>query len=176
MRTLNRSQLASSDHAVQVGVVSVGQHFPFWVRQQAPILLCVSAAEPGPVAYLGRGAEVSVAPRPRANPAVQRPVTSLPGRPVTAANSPVTAVNSSPAGYGPLIWLRVKVQACRIFQLRLYLGPQTSVWFQHWICNIPDLYPCQGDPERSAHHRRLRRSQAWHRRPPQSSCHLPCVG
>eukprot|EP00884_Botryococcus_braunii_P019130 jgi/Botrbrau1/5900/Bobra.0366s0078.1 len=50
----------------QVGVASVGEPIPFWVRGQAALRLTVSAAEPGPLVRLVQGTEVAVAPRPRA--------------------------------------------------------------------------------------------------------------
>ena len=53
---------------MQLGVVSVGQPFPFWAGRQTPLFLRVATAEPAPLVRLTRGLELAVAPRPRKRP------------------------------------------------------------------------------------------------------------
>ncbi|BDA47966.1 probable peroxisome biogenesis factor 1 [Coccomyxa sp. Obi] len=80
----------------QVGVVSVGQPFPFWVRGQSVLTLRVATARPEPVVRLALGAEVSVAPCPRVRPQVA----------AAAEGASVDAQPSAPSA--PAAWLRLQ--------------------------------------------------------------------
>lgn len=71
--------------ALQVGVVQVGQAFPFWVRQQTVLQLKVSTALPASLVRLAVGAEVAIAPRPRRTLAQQKAL--LPGASSTSSQS-----------------------------------------------------------------------------------------
>ena len=82
---------------MQVGVVSVGQPFPFWVRGQSALTLRVATARPEPVVRLALGAEVSVAPCPRVRP---QPAAATDGASVDAQPSALSA---------PAAWLRLQV-------------------------------------------------------------------
>lgn len=81
----------------QVGVVSLGQQFPFWVRGQSVLTLTVAAAAPEHVVRLARGLELSVAPRPRRRPQATRPATD----PGSADSDALPAI--------PAAWLRLQV-------------------------------------------------------------------
>lgn len=84
----------------QVGVVAVGQPFPFWVRKNTMLTLRVSAAVPADLVRLVHGSEVYVAPRPR-----QRAVP-----PVGAVGSGAAAnALRAPAPPLPPVWLRIQV-------------------------------------------------------------------
>ena len=81
---------------MQVGLVRVQQPFPVWV-QGAPIYIKATSAEPAPLAWLGDGTELHIAPRPRRSQA--------------AAQQPHAAPTAAPArqpAAAPL-WLRVQV-------------------------------------------------------------------
>ena len=82
---------------MQVGVVSVGQPFPFWVRGQSVLTLRVATARPEPVVRLALGAEVSVAPCPRVRPQAQAEVNGA------SVDAP------SDASAVPATWLRLQV-------------------------------------------------------------------
>ena len=89
---------------MQVGVVRVGQPFPFWVRSQMQLILKVSAAVPADLVRLVVGAEVAVAPRPRSRP-------PAPGGGIPA---PAEAEADGVEGYKgkevqKKMWLRVQV-------------------------------------------------------------------
>ena len=60
----------------QVGVVQVGQAFPFWVRHQTVLRMKVSTALPASLVGLVPGSEVAVAPRPRRTLAQQNALQS----------------------------------------------------------------------------------------------------
>ena len=60
----------------QVGVVQVGQAFPFWVRHQTVLRMKVSTALPASLVRLVPGSEVAVAPRPRRTLAKQNALQS----------------------------------------------------------------------------------------------------
>ena len=78
--------------------MEAGRPFPFWVRGQAVLTLRVASAEPADVVRLTRGAEVAVAPRPRAwARAPDLAAGSL------AADSPGAGSTASPS------WLRLQV-------------------------------------------------------------------
>ncbi|KAK9907564.1 hypothetical protein WJX75_006024 [Coccomyxa subellipsoidea] len=80
----------------QVGVVSVGQPFPFWVRGQSVLTLRVATARPEPVVRLSLGAEVSVAPCPRVKPQAQAEMNGA-------------TVDAQPAASSaPATWLRIQ--------------------------------------------------------------------
>jgi hypothetical protein len=98
-------QLRSSVLAVggQVGVVEVGRPFPFWVRGQALLTLQVAAAAPAAVVRLTRGAEVAVAPRPRARPQQHAGLPS--GALAEAAGKALAAGPSAPCA-----WLRLQAR------------------------------------------------------------------
>lgn len=109
---------------LQVGVVSQGQSFPFWVSPQASLLLRVSLCQPGPVVRLGLGCEVEVAPRLRARPApasaADRPV-PVDGAPSSLQESTArTAAGASQQGLGSAaeavaVWLRLQVGLLQLF-------------------------------------------------------------
>jgi Peroxisome biogenesis factor 1, N-terminal len=84
---------------VQVGVVAVGQPFPFWVRSKAMLTLRVSAAVPTDLVRLVGGCEVYVAPRPRQ----QGTAAAAPGSSSTAAGVGPPAESPAP------VWLRIQV-------------------------------------------------------------------
>lgn len=50
---------------MQVGVLKVGQYFPFWINHQSVLHLKVASTEPTELVKLGIGLELAVAPRPR---------------------------------------------------------------------------------------------------------------
>jgi hypothetical protein len=79
---------------VQVGVVQVGQPFPFWASQQTVLYMKVAAAKPASLTKLCRDVELLVAPRPRRKPQV------------TGAGA-----DSGPTVPDPddVIWLRINV-------------------------------------------------------------------
>ena len=82
---------------MQVGVVTVGQPFPFWVRGQSVLTLRVATARPEPVVRLALGAEVSVAPCPRVKPQAQAEMNGA-------------TVDAQPAASSaPATWLRIQV-------------------------------------------------------------------
>ena len=60
----------------QVGVVQLGQAFPFWVRHQTVLRMKVSTALPASLVRLVPGSEVAVAPRPRRTLAQQNALQS----------------------------------------------------------------------------------------------------
>ena len=141
-----------ADLLTQVGVVAVGQPFPYWVRPGGgggggmaglvggrPILLTVTAAAPGPAVRLVRGTEVAVAPRPRARAgeaiilrgSVNGPAGAGPPPPAAAEPAlPPPPLVPPP----PPLWLRVQeAEAGPSFTLPLdpppwRTVPSTTVW------------------------------------------------
>eukprot|EP00208_Stichococcus_sp_RCC1054_P007212 CAMPEP_0206141208 /NCGR_PEP_ID=MMETSP1473-20131121/12132_1 /ASSEMBLY_ACC=CAM_ASM_001109 /TAXON_ID=1461547 /ORGANISM="Stichococcus sp, Strain RCC1054" /LENGTH=672 /DNA_ID=CAMNT_0053535677 /DNA_START=68 /DNA_END=2082 /DNA_ORIENTATION=+ len=100
----------------QMGMIAVGQPFPFWVKGQTALRLKASSAVPADIVRLQPGSEVAVAPRLRARkdpqasllggglsgfPAVPNGVDDREG---ARGNSPDKAPELPPA-----VWLRVQV-------------------------------------------------------------------
>lgn len=83
----------------QVGMVAVGQPFPFWVHGKTMLTLKVSAAVPADLVRLVHGCEVYVAPRPRQRTAPAASDGSAAG----TAQSPARAVEPLPP-----VWLRIQ--------------------------------------------------------------------
>ena len=97
----------------QVGVVRVGQPFPFW-RGATQLNLRVSAAVPADLVRLAAGSEVAVAPRPR-----QRPAAASGGGSVAVENGSATEQDAQQPGVkGTMTWLRVQVvcDVCQAFE------------------------------------------------------------
>lgn len=85
----------------QVGMVAVGQPFPFWVHGKTMLTLKVSAAVPADLVRLVHGCEVYVAPRPR-----QRTAPTVPnGSAAGTAQPPGRAAEPLPP-----VWLRIQVR------------------------------------------------------------------
>ena len=63
--SVSKDRLGDTVRAMQVGVVQLGQAFPFWARKQIKLLLKVSTAHPASLVRLRSGSEIAVAPRPR---------------------------------------------------------------------------------------------------------------
>lgn len=78
-----------------MGMISVGQPFPFWVRDQTPLRLKASSAVPADLVRLAAGVEIAVAPRVRQRKPV--PGASLPRRSQSEEQLPLA------------VWLRVQV-------------------------------------------------------------------
>lgn len=93
-----RADLLILTGQVQVGVVCKGVPFPFWMRGQAVLTLRVVTAAPDDVVRLAPGAEVSIAPRPRA-------------RKYQASNNPMSmpAVSGEKPSLLPA-WFRIQVR------------------------------------------------------------------
>lgn len=86
----------------QVGVVSKGHPFIFFVRGRTVLRLKVAAAEPASLVRLVPGAEVAVAPRPRVARQAHR----------AGPLAPAAAHGEEPETEElPEIWLRVQVKA-----------------------------------------------------------------
>ena len=86
---------------LQIGVVSKGQPFIFFVRGRTVLRLKVAAAEPASLVRLVPGAEVAVAPRPRVARQAHR----------AGPLVPAAAHGEDPQGEEvPEIWLRVQVR------------------------------------------------------------------
>ena len=90
-----------------MGVVRIGQPFPFW-RGATQLNLRVSAAVPADLVRLVAGSEVAVAPRPRLRPAVLHDGALMKDDEQTAEGAEKS--NDIP------IWLRVQVRsaACSV--------------------------------------------------------------
>ena len=141
-----------ADLLTQVGVVAVGQPFPYWVRPGVsehggasttsnggpgglvggrPILLTVTSASPGPAVRLVRGTEVAVAPRPRA-----RAGEAVVLRGSVAAEGATAPPFASPgAAPPPPLWLRVQDADAPSASYPLDLPPwQTTLSTTVWVC------------------------------------------
>lgn len=87
----------------QVGVVRVGQPFPFWVRSQMQIILKVSAAVPADLVRLVAGAEVAVAPQPRSRPHMSD------SRFLAPSEAAVDGGEETGESAQRVVWLRIQV-------------------------------------------------------------------
>ena len=103
----------------QVGVVQVGSPLGLWAHNRVLIRVKVTAVEPGPVARLGMGTEVRVAPRARPREAEAEKVKE---EEAEEAEAEAEAEGGEGGGEGarPAIWLRVQVCVCH--SVRVYVG------------------------------------------------------
>lgn len=92
-----------SAQIAQVGVVRVGQPFPFWVRSQMQIILKVSAAVPADLVRLVAGAEVAVAPQPRSRPPLAD------SRILAPSEAAVDGEEETGERAQTVVWLRIQV-------------------------------------------------------------------
>lgn len=102
-----------------MGMVAVGQPFPFWVKGQTALHLKASSAVPADLVRLQPGCEVAVAPRPRdRGGAGGRGLSGFPVPPPvqgeTAGGCPgVSSSDEEEAELPPATWLRVQVSGGR---------------------------------------------------------------
>ena len=115
---------SSSRSPLQVGVVSKGHPFIFFVRGRTVLRLKVAAAEPASLVRLVPGAEVAVAPRPRVARQAHR----------AGALVPAAAHGGDPGNEElPEIWLRVQARDLRaasehVLMMRGYQQGSLQAW------------------------------------------------
>lgn len=105
----------------QVALVERGRSFPLWLHGGAPLRLAATGVEPGPVARLGQGTELVVAPRLRLPP---------PG----AASAPTGPARRAS---GKAAWVRVAEAGAGMCS---HLAGELSTWCTLFVLLHPDAF------------------------------------
>lgn len=147
-----------------MGMIAVGQPFPFWVKGQTALRLKASSAVPADIVRLQPGSEVAVAPRPRARKGPQAPhlgggLSGFPAVPNRVDGGEGAGGNSPDKApeLPPPVWLRVQVRG--YFMTLDAILPSTAI-ARHRTPHAAQAYcpddTCVSNIEQNEHHGKSR--------------------